>query len=91
MTLAHVWIWWEDTRTGDVGFYDERGDEIGSVSMEGGEPNWVLWDEGNYGCDCNRRIFFLGDDIDIVECGEGRFNILSRGVWPTIVPHTATG
>ena len=33
-----------------------------------------LWTEGNFGCDCNRRIFF-GDDRDDVACTEMYFDI----------------
>jgi hypothetical protein len=37
-----------------------------------------LWSEGNYGCDCNRHIFFEeakspGSDAPDRECGNGRF------------------
>jgi hypothetical protein len=83
-----VWIWWEDTRAGDIGFYDERqsGGAIGSVWLDdghgdpGAQPNWFMWDEGNYSCDCNRGTIFLDSDEDF-PCGEGRFEILARGVW----------
>lgn len=39
-----------------------------------------IWTDGNYGCDCNRGLFFgyaageKGEDIE-VECGEGAFSI----------------
>lgn len=29
-----------------------------------------FWTEGNYSCDCNRRIF-MGVDYDDAECGDG--------------------
>ena len=39
------------------------------------------WTEGNFGCDCNREIFFnraAGKEIDMSEtkCTEGRFTVL---------------
>lgn len=37
-----------------------------------------LWSEGNYGCDCNRALFFsraVGDDDPDRECGYTEFSI----------------
>lgn len=48
------------------------------------DPDWeridgdYVWPDGNYGCDCNRALFFARaggeEDIDI-ECGEERFSV----------------
>lgn len=40
-----------------------------------------LWSEGNYGCDCNRALFFARavgeEDPEDRECGETAFRIVS--------------
>lgn len=42
-----------------------------------------LWSEGNFGCDCNRALFFAraaGEDDDIdLPCGETRFRVRITG------------
>jgi hypothetical protein len=46
---------------------------------EWGEADWFLWDEGNFSCDCNRRILFdraIGCESDDAECGEGDYAVL---------------
>ena len=40
------------------------------------EISYFLWTEGNYGCDCNRHIFFeeaTGRDTGDCPCGESRY------------------
>ena len=40
------------------------------IDFEGYNP-WFHWFDGNYGCDCNRHIFFegaLGRDVDWDDC-----------------------
>lgn len=41
-----------------------------------------MWDEGNYGCDCNRELFFcwaIGrDEPDDLECGDGERFVVDR-------------
>lgn len=78
-------LWWRDTLTGKEGVYDESLTDctVGSVWLdeETGEPDWFMWEDGNYGCDCNRSLFFLGVDLDeCLPCGDGRFEILKREV-----------
>lgn len=37
-----------------------------------------LWSEGNFGCDCNRALFFaraVGEDDPDCECGDTEFSI----------------
>lgn len=46
-------------------------------------PHIFIWEDGNYGCDCNRSLFFeyaadetlTYDDIPDRECGHGDFSI----------------
>lgn len=33
------------------------------------------WTDGNYGCDCNRAIFFAGDDDADITCGSTAYSI----------------
>lgn len=40
--------------------------------------NEYLWSEGNFGCDCNRALFFaraVGEDDPDRECGDTEFSI----------------
>lgn len=37
-----------------------------------------MWTEGNYGCDCNRALFFAhaaGEEDPDVACGEGLYSV----------------
>ena len=42
--------------------------------------SFYIWEDGNYGCDCNREIFFerikgkANNEIE-VECTEGRYSV----------------
>jgi len=43
---------------------------------------WI-WEEGNYACDCNRRLFFgyaIGEDYDDIDhpCGDSLFSVRIR-------------
>lgn len=46
-----------------------------------GDSSLFLWTEGNYGCDCNRSLFFrraVGEKVgctESVDCGETAFSI----------------
>ena len=61
--------------TGEVREYGT--DEI----LEGGEetPSEWPWSDGNYGCDCNRRLFFAracGEEEDWKgECSDDKFSV----------------
>jgi hypothetical protein len=63
-----------DTKTGKVSIYREYWDE----------GSYFMWEEGNYACDCNRRLFFLrgqGIDADVDdagECGDSQFKVCAR-------------
>lgn len=50
------------------------------IDGEWGEASEYLWTEGNYGCDCNRHLFFerskgLKPSIDDAKCGESQYSI----------------
>ena len=48
----------KDTSTGQTRTYRESRDRTTNAMV-------FLWSEGNFGCDCNRAIFFHGDpDVD---------------------------
>ena len=45
------------------------------------EHDEFMWTEGNYGCDCNRHLFFerangVEPDDDTVQCGEAKYSAL---------------
>lgn len=44
-----------------------------------GELSKYIWSRGNYGCDCNRELFFAGaadeEEPDNLECGDKRFAV----------------
>ena len=49
-----------------------------SIFFDEGGPNFFIWEEGNYSCDCNRSIFFLGRSYDdAMPCGKDYFKIPS--------------
>jgi len=59
-------VWWK-TRDGRDGVYEDT-DEKGSLwTDEDGDLHDYMWGEGNYSCDCNRALLFLGENW---ECGE---------------------
>ena len=61
-----------NNETGQVRFYHDDLEWCDESSV-------FMWTEGNYGCDCNRSLFFYGvpPDHEIESpCGEGRFTVL---------------
>lgn len=42
-------------------------------------PRYEIWQDGNFGCDCNRRLFFAraGDEEEDMEgpCGTGQYSV----------------
>lgn len=65
-----------DTTTGESRTFDDTGtwgNEYGDTGFQD-----YIWSEGNYGCDCNREIFFRrvkDEDDSQRKCGEGRFTL----------------
>lgn len=45
------------------------------------EPNYFNWEENNYSCDCNRRLFWLrannesDEDAWDIPCSDGKFSV----------------
>ena len=64
--MTHILL--RNNRTGETRWYDDE--------MDWSDGSEFLWTEGNYGCDCNRHLFFeraagIGDDEgEDVDCGE---------------------
>jgi hypothetical protein len=63
-----------------------RNNATGEERLYTDEHDWndvgdYIWTEGNYGCDCNRSIFFgraaglEPEEVDLAECGESAFSI----------------
>lgn len=64
--------------TGEV-----REHETHEIIMDGDEdPGDYIWSDGNYSCDCNRRLFFAraaGHDEDCdKDCSDGRYSVRVR-------------
>jgi hypothetical protein len=51
--------------------------ESGEIRPHPIEYEWdeYQWTDGNFGCDCNRGLFFSGNDDWEIPCGETRFRI----------------
>jgi hypothetical protein len=72
-----VWINIRDNTTGEV----RRIPDVQDWDVS--DPDWAedyLWTDGNYGCDCNRGLFFARAHGDPTEsrtwdCGTDRFSI----------------
>lgn len=75
--MMGAWVEIRNNATGEVRRYrDEYFNSPGSASV-------YLWTDGNYGCDCNRSMFFAragneaeDDDEPDVECGDEKFSAL---------------
>lgn len=79
--LFRAHITWKDTLTGQTGTYtdSEPGSLWWSEDLQIPGVDTFMWAEGNYSCDCNRKLFFLGwenEDEDLT-CGSSRFVITS--------------
>ena len=78
-------IWWE-TDDGRSGVYEDAPNNKSVPVDKEGNEDWFIWDYGNYSCDCNRSIFFLGlgqgEPDDSWPCSHGvrRIRILKREV-----------
>lgn len=70
-SFPEFWVKLLDTETGEQRIVDAEYD------------NEFIWAEGNYSCDCNRRLFFersKGNEPDDVECGESRYVIVGTNI-----------
>ena len=69
-------------------FLEVRRNTDGVVRKEATPFDWddadpdadFVWSEGNYACDCNRRIFFHGGKMDphLNPCGSTEFSVRLR-------------
>lgn len=65
-----------DNETGELRLYEhpDFDTEVGDAFSP------FIWDEGNYGCDCNRYLFFQraigADEKDDILCGDTRYSVL---------------
>lgn len=61
--------------TGEVRDYETEDLMTGDETV----PHTYIWEEGNYSCDCNRRLFFLRakgeEEPEEVPCGEDTFSV----------------
>jgi len=49
-----------------------------TVDPEWSDTDEYMWSDGNYGCDCNRGLFFAlagGDDEPTTECGDTAYSV----------------
>jgi hypothetical protein len=61
-----------------------RKNETGEVRMYRHDMAWddssmYQWTDGNYGCDCNRELFWHranGDEAEAISCGSTDFTVL---------------
>lgn len=62
-----------DTTTDESSVYDHQGDW--------NDADEFMWNEGNYACDCNRRLFFErgggAESNNDQPCGFGRYRVAS--------------
>jgi len=84
---------WDEERMHGKGVFVDavariRKNETGEIQeseeylhlLEGdSSPRTFIWEDGNYGCDCNRELFFErakgNGNFDQEECSEGRFSV----------------
>lgn len=70
-----VIVWIKKNETGEIRHYEDTLIE----GCDEGLPNIYIWEEGNYGCDCNRRLFFArvkDEDEDWeTECSDGLYSV----------------
>jgi hypothetical protein len=70
-----------EIRDNDTGIVREY--QNADILTDGGaEPSSYIWEDGNYSCDCNRRLFFAraaGEDEDWdSDCSDGLYSVRVR-------------
>ena len=63
-----------EVETGETRKYEDL-EELESTRSDAEEGFRFHWTDGNYGCDCNRAMFFSGDHEADVPCGDERFSV----------------
>ena len=72
-TWVKVIAWIRKNTTGCIAKYDTSE----PLEHNAKHPSVYNWSEGNYGCDCNRELFFERVKERAVNeaCSEGRFSV----------------
>jgi hypothetical protein len=69
-----------NVETGEIAIYPMDCDYM-NVRSDGTQEFWKFnWEEGNFACDCNRKLFFHNAlDLDLNEeeitCSEGKYRV----------------
>lgn len=65
----------KNNETGEVREYETNQ----VLKLESEYPEIFNWQEGNYSCDCNRRLFFsyaIDEEVEFEgDCSEGKFSV----------------
>ena len=71
-----------NVETGEVAIYPMDCDYMNVRSDGAQEFMSFNWEEGNFACDCNRKLFFaraLGKELDLddedLTCSEGKYRV----------------
>jgi hypothetical protein len=69
--------------TGEVRVHEDHDPKNNYLYEDGGGFNPFQWDDGNYGCDCNRHLFFerAGGELEWNEtdehpCGDEAYRVV---------------
>ena len=63
----------KQVKTGEIRVREEVWEFTGSESPE--QSVEYFWTDGNFGCDCNRAIWFRNDGTIDGECGQGAYRV----------------
>lgn len=69
-TWCKVLVQIRENATGEIVEFND--DNI--FDTENNKVNIYIWEEGNYSCDCNRRLMF-DENTDNETCGEGEYSV----------------
>ena len=61
----------KNNSTGEIIEYETE--EIIEENSE--HPSVFNWEQNNYSCDCNRSIFFHGEETEDSYCSDGRYSV----------------
>lgn len=69
----------KDEQTGETRIYKDDYEYDAEWTAEGTNATLFIWEEGNYACDCNRRLFFGRvncEELTDTPCGEARYSVI---------------
>ncbi len=74
-------IKWKHIPSGRTGVYEDKPGE-GTLYLSEITEDWndFLWTEGNFACDCNRRMLFIDEDRD--GCSDDEFVVEIEDIGP---------